>query len=106
MTKQPESLRLADSIEDIQGLNTIDGTLVDHAARELRRLHEVNREAATELRRLHEVNAQLLKTLEHFVDANYLAWDAPCNTAESFHDWVRSRSQLAIAKAQGETEYD
>lgn len=65
-----------------------------------------DKDVARELRRLHEVNEELLKTLDRFADANYLAWDAPYNTAKSFHDWVRSRSQSAIAKATGETEYD
>jgi hypothetical protein len=90
MTKQPEALRLADEVEDLPVYSEKDGLTFDNVA--------------IELRRLHEVNADLLKTLGHIVDANYLAWDAPYNTAESFHDWVRSRSQSAIAKATRETE--
>jgi len=52
MTKQPEALRLADDIEDIQGLDSIDGTIVDKAAAELRRLHEVNVELLAALNSL------------------------------------------------------
>jgi len=52
MTKQPEALRLADDIEDIQGLDSIDGTIVDKAAAELRRLHEVNVELLAEFKEI------------------------------------------------------
>lgn len=84
MTKQPEALRLADSIEDIQGLNTIDGTLVDHGARELRRLHEVNAELFG-----------LVKDLQE--SASYWSeYDVPLGIVD--------RINLAISKTTGETE--
>jgi hypothetical protein len=87
MTKQPEELKMIEWLEDEDaGVGYTD------------------KEVSAALRRLHEVKEDLLKTLGNIVDANYLAWDAPYNTAESFHDWVRSRSQSAIDKATGETE--
>lgn len=91
MTKQPEALRLADSIEDIQGLNTIDGTLVDHAARELRRLHESNVELQVSLKN----TADLLQV--------WIAAAPPYVNAETHREVLRT-ARAAIAKAEGETE--
>lgn len=49
MSSQPETLRLADAIEQIPSLVKVTN---EEAAKELRRLHEVNQELAEALKEL------------------------------------------------------
>ncbi len=82
MTKQTEALRLADDLEDIQGLDSIEGTIVD--------------KAATELRRLHEVNEDLLKTMRQL---------ACLGNGDNYGNSAGNTiAQVALIKATGETE--
>jgi hypothetical protein len=79
MTKQPDALKLADDLEDIQGLDSIEGTIVD--------------KAAAELRRLHEVNVELLEAFKDLLEANSYYFPAG-------NPWG-DRARAAIAKATG-----
>ena len=74
MTKQPDALRLADSIEN--------------ASHKLRRLHEANV-------KLHEVNVELLAALSRLMNGTTTMQDA--------FD-ASQQARTAIAKATGETE--
>ncbi len=68
MSKQPEALRLAESLEAFVKRHPVAGSVRDDDA-----------EAAAELRRLHAVNAELLEALNKFVLA--------ANTSESALDF-------------------
>jgi hypothetical protein len=72
--KQPEALRLADALEELDAQFSFRGLCG---------------EAAAELRRLHEVNAELVEALEFCAGTSYIT-DA--------HDVAKA----AIAKATGE----
>jgi hypothetical protein len=77
MTEQPESLRLADELEDCRIVLPLE------------------RKAAAELRRLHEVNAELLGTLVAIEIALQLPFATPAQ--------IREIIRAAIAKAEGWT---
>lgn len=82
MTQQPEALRLADAMQELDGLFSRTGACG---------------EAAAELRRLHEVNAELLNALKRIVDE-------PNNTmsdGKALKEIIRI-GRAAIAKATGE----
>jgi thioredoxin reductase len=101
MTKEPEALKLAKSLEQLG-----DDIYLTHRTDDL--------EAATiELRRLHEVNAELLEALEWMVandDTN--EGEEPVDslggvTWNEYNEyWVTglNKARAAIAKATGETE--
>lgn len=72
--EQPEALRLADDLER----NALPTYIVEEAAAELRRLHDLlgkanalNRIRAARIKELEGVNAMLLEALEHFHDYGY-----------------------------------
>jgi uncharacterized protein YqgQ len=101
MTKEPEALKLAKSLEQLGA-----DIYFTHRTEDL--------EAATiELRRLHEVNAELLEALEWMVandDTN--EGEEPVDslggvTWNEYNEyWVTglNKARAAIAKATGETE--
>ncbi len=80
MTKQPEALRLADSLEGLGAEIFLTHWTEDLDA------------SVTELRRLHEANAELLEVMQN-VEA--LGMLPPS---------LLKRVRLSIAKATGETE--
>ena len=74
MKTQPEALRLAELLEQLDGRHW---QVQDSAAAELRRLYELAQEQHTEIyglrlkvRNLHSVNADLLKALEDIVEGS------------------------------------
>lgn len=75
MNKQPMTLRVADAVENLQLLVKV-----------------TNEQAAKELRRLHEVNEALLKACEA---ANWNSLDLP--------SFVVDELESALAKARGES---
>lgn len=75
--KQPEALRLAESLEEPDYCTLLQ-----------------MRQAAAELRRLHEVNAELVEALKDII--------ADPETQLSKEDWAKANA--AIAKATGEQQ--
>lgn len=74
MSSQPETLRLADALEQIPSLVKL-----------------TNEQAAKELRRLHEVNQELINALGEIEWTDNFQWAKD-----------RARSAIALAKARGE----
>lgn len=88
MSNQLEALRLAIFLDDLAEIYTDFGD--DKAAIE-------NKAAAKELRRLHEVNQELYEALERFV----CTARKPIVDSGQYHEvWVKARA--ALAKARGE----
>jgi thioredoxin reductase len=93
MTKEPEALRLAESLEQLGA-----DIYFTHRTEDLEA-------AAIELRRLHAVNEELLEALEAAVEhLDWVGygdkWERECaHSAE-----LPSKLECAIAKATGETE--
>lgn len=77
MEKQPEALRLAESISRMD-------TLTEYQRSEILR-------AADELRRLHDVNQELLEVLVSFTKSSYIKHEHPKRLAKAI---------AAIAKAE------
>ena len=96
MTKEPEALRLAKSLEQLGA-----DIYFTHRTEDLEA-------AAIELRRLHEVNAELLGHLHVILDqVDYTK--GRCGRTEMVGACldaleVRARAAIAIAKATGEKE--
>lgn len=89
MTQQPEALRLADAMQELDGLFSRTGACG---------------EAAAELRRLHEVNAELVSALN---EAVMLIGDWGAYASEYFQakydlEGDIDRINAVIAKATGE----
>ncbi len=91
--KQPEALRLADALDELDRQFSRNGLCGDAAA-ELRRLHEVNQDLLKALKDLLDEAEWLRREYSH--DRERDGWDAleedPCFTA----------ARAAIAKATGE----
>jgi hypothetical protein len=78
--KQPEALRIADALDELDLQFYSTELLCDNAAAELRRLHEVNAELVEALKRL----------------SLYVAYNGD--------DWVQREAKAALAKATGEQQ--
>ncbi len=92
MTKQPEALRLADALDDL----------------DVQVCYSASTEAAAELRRLHEVNAKLLEVLRMSAAAlRHALAVMPIDDPLLLQAEISERNaRAATAKVQGETEYD
>ena len=97
MTKQPEALRLADEL-------LFAGRLAHETeeAAAKRRIHR-NSEAAKELRRLHEVNQKLLEALVLIMNTCNSDLEYRVNTSREID--IMQACKKAIAKAE-ESEHD
>ena len=82
MTQQPEALRLADAMQELDGLFSRTGACG---------------EAAAELRRLHEVNAVLLDALRPIAEI-----DLRTQGVHHKFPWLILGARAAIEKATGE----
>lgn len=97
MSKQPETLRLADAIERLEstgwGGDQADLTTYSQKQAEL---------AATELRRLHEVNQELFKAAKLFQDyMRFMDAQDDIKGMLAFAELVEVNA-AAIAKAEGD----
>ena len=82
--KQPEALRLADALDELDRQFSRNGLCGD---------------AAAELRRLHEVNQNLLEVLKQLSECDLN--ENNCATLDVATKRIRSVARAAIAKATG-----